>query len=519
LAVGWSLVGWRIAPDGRTVAVLRYTETDWTKQQLYFDLTVLPLDGAPSRVLARRLACGFCFSWSPDGRRIAYSTSERAQPVRVFVVPADGAHGPAELTDGQDAGLDGEYEAPRWDPGGEHVYCLGWRGLGVFAADATARRRVAVPERYEVLGWAQRPTDALCRTADGAVVLLLRDAVRQNLVVARTALEGGRTTVLAELPKRWSDRAFGVDVAPDGDPIYLTLEAAEHPAEVWRLDGRAGEPRRLAALNPDVRDLALGASRLVEWRSPDGAVRRGALVLPPGYAEGQRVPVVVDVYLGRMGSRGLHQFGGGGSLVHAQVLASRGYAVLSPDMPAVDRDPLRRVAGQVLPALDRLVELGIADPARLGAIGHSYGGYCVQALLTQTGRLGAAVCSAGFTNLTSTYGALSRDGHSMELGWLETAPAGMGGPLWERRDAYVENSPLFHLDRVTTPLLLVCGGVNPGEVSQAGEAFSALRRLGQRVELRVYRGEGHRIGVWSEASYRDLCDRVLAWFDTFLTAR
>jgi dipeptidyl aminopeptidase/acylaminoacyl peptidase len=217
-----------------------------------------------------------------------------------------------------------------------------------------------------------------------------------------------------------------------------------------------------------------------------------------------------------MGSNWRHRFGGAQGVLHAQVLASRGYAVLYPDMPAVERDAVRHLLGQVLPALDRLIELGIADPDRLGVMGQNYGGYCVQALLTQTGRFRAAVSSAGATNLTSAYGALTPDGHSRWTGWLETGQGRAGGSLWERRDAYIENSPLFYLDRVSTPLLLICGSAHPEEPQQAGEAFGALRRLGKRVELRVYHGEGHWPGTWSEASYRDVCGRILAWFDTYL---
>ncbi len=104
----------------------------------------------------------------------------------------------------------------------------------------------------------------------------------------------------------------------------------------------------------------------------------------------------------------------------------------------------------------------------------------------------------------------------MSLGWCETGQGRLGGSLWERRDAYIENSPLFYLDRACTPLLLACGTDDADEVRQAGEAFSALRRLGKRVELRQYQGEGHRLGTWSDAAYRDLCTRVLEWFDEHL---
>jgi dipeptidyl aminopeptidase/acylaminoacyl peptidase len=322
--------------------------------------------------------------------------------------------------------------------------------------------------------------------------------------------------VRARVPARWCDPPFGLDVAPDGSRVYACLEAADHPEEIWQFGAGFEGPRRLLPLNPDLGDVALGTARLVEWRAPEGERRRGLLLLPPGYAGGRPLPLVVEVYLGRMGSQMRHRFGGFAGVVHAQLLAARGYAVLWPDMPAVARDPLRHLPGRVLPAIDRLIELGIADPDRLGVLGQSYGGYCVQALIAQTGRFKAAVASAGATNLTSMYGALGTNGQSLWLGWLEGGQGRAGGALWERRDAYIENSPLFYLDRVTTPLLLISGGAHAEEPAQAGEAFSALRRLGKRVELRIYRGEGHAPILWSEANYRDVCERVLAWFDEHL---
>jgi dienelactone hydrolase len=168
--------------------------------------------------------------------------------------------------------------------------------------------------------------------------------------------------------------------------------------------------------------------------------------------------------------------------------------------------------------VDALLERGIADPDRLGLMSQSYGGYCTLALLTQTARFKAAVAVAGMTNLTSFYGILSPRGDNPWLGWSESGQGRLGGSLWEQRAAYIENSPLFYFDRVETPLLLVSGTASPGEAAQAGEAYSALRRLGKRVELRLYDGEDHWPGFWAAANYRDFAERVVSWFGEHLAA-
>lgn len=523
LARDWALTGWRVAPDAGSVAVLRYADADQTRQQRYFDLTILPLGGSEPHVITSHIpqAFGICFNWSPDSRYIAYTTAERGQPDRLFVAPADGSHGPLDLT-GLDLTGDGamdvtQEEAPRWSADGKRIYCPAPGGFWEVAADGSARRRIQVQGDYDTLGWVQHPLGALMwMPTAGAIWQLIRDRHAKNVGLVAVEIEIGKTTLLTEAAQGLAQWAFGVEVAPDGSAIYAALETADHPAEIWRLRADGSEQRRLYALNPSLDHAAAGTGRLIEWRAPDGESRQGTLLLPPDYEGGLPLPVIVSVYGGDFGSRLLHRFGGDECVVHAQLLAARGYAVLFPDLPMEDRDPLCRLPGHVLAAVNCLIDLGIADPQRIGLMGHSYGGYCTLALLTQTNRFRAAVCCAAAVNLTSYYGVLAPAGDSAKLGWAETGQGRMGGSLWEKRDAYIENSPLFYLDRVTTPLLIVSGTARPGEAAQAGEAFSALRRLGKKVEMRLYDGEGHWPGFWSERSVRDLCDSVLRWFDTHL---
>ena len=108
----------------------------------------------------------------------------------------------------------------------------------------------------------------------------------------------------------------------------------------------------------------------------------------------------------------------------------------------------------VIPGVDRVVELGIADPDRLGVMGHSYGGYSTLSLIVQTTRFKAAVDSAGPADLISVYGQMDKTGSSGAIGWSETGQGGMVGTPWQFRDRYIENSPIFYLDRWNTPYSL-----------------------------------------------------------------
>ena len=530
LASDWSLMGWEVAPDGHAVAVLRYTAADPRKQQFYFDLTAVPLDGSSPTVLARRIPQGYGIklSWSPDSRSLAYVSEGRGNPGRLWVVPADGSDEPTDLAAGEDLRLAGEEEVPRWSAAGEHVYCLAKGGYWECAADGSGRRWIAAgteDEPQQLLRWVQSPRGWLCWQPENGVLLqLARHTQTNHLIVTELNLASGQTEVLAELAKGLAGGYHGMEVAPDGTAVYLLLEATDHPSELWQFRAGFRAAQRLSSFNPDLDEIALGTSRLVTWRGADGTQQEGTLLLPPQYVEGQALPTIVEVYGGREGSRYQHVFAGSEAMVPGQFLASHGFAVFYPSMPLERhdplrrRDPLRKLPGLVLPAINRLIDLGIADPQRLGVMGNSYGSYCTLALLTQTDRFQAAVVSAVYANLTSVYGTLTENGVSRWLGWCESGQVGLGGSLWEQRDAYVENSPLFYLDRVTTPLLLASGTVFAEEPAQAGEVFSALRRLGQRVELRLYEGEDHAPGRWSEPSHRDFAERVVQWFATHLKA-
>lgn len=165
--------------------------------------------------------------------------------------------------------------------------------------------------------------------------------------------------------------------------------------------------------------------------------------------------------------------------------------------------------------------MGIADPNRVGVFGHSYGGYSVYGLVTQTQRFRAAIAFAGITDLVAMYGRLdSRYRFSSTINPL-SGPAGleaqqmrMGAPPWEDPDRYLRNSPFFHAHRVTTPVLMIHGDLDSIPATQAEQFFVALNRLNKRSKLVRYLGEGH--GIDSPENVRDFWQHVFSWFEEFL---
>ena len=237
---------------------------------------------------------------------------------------------------------------------------------------------------------------------------------------------------------------------------------------------------------------------------------QGSLLLPPGFSQDTRYPLLVASYPGRSFSDAVNSFDGAPIVRLMQLFTTRGYAVLCADAPLRGRGPARDIAAAVLPGINKVVEIGIADPERIGVLGESAGGYAVMTLITQSTRFKAAVEMTGFASLLGLYGSFRPPVNHWAVGWAEDAAA-VGGNPWEYRERYIENSPMFSLDRVQTPLLMLHGTldftVNP---HLAGEIFVGLRRLGKRVVYAQYRDEGH--DIVKLANRRDALNRVIAWF-------
>ncbi len=191
--------------------------------------------------------------------------------------------------------------------------------------------------------------------------------------------------------------------------------------------------------------------------------------------------------------------------------------MLFPDSITNVGTPMRDIAKSVLPGIDKVIELGVADPDRIGVMGHSHGGYSTMALIVQSARFKAAISADGTADLISSYGHMFEDGFSVDIGWAERGEGKMGGPPWQRRDQYLENSPFFYFDRVKTPLLLIHGAADRRVPVWLGDqAFVGLRRLGKEVTYVKYKDEDHSPLYWGFANQLDYCNRIIAWFDDHL---
>jgi dipeptidyl aminopeptidase/acylaminoacyl peptidase len=176
---------------------------------------------------------------------------------------------------------------------------------------------------------------------------------------------------------------------------------------------------------------------------------------------------------------------------------------------------MRDLTEGVNAAVNKVIEMGVADPGRLGVTGQSYGGYSTIAIVTQTTRFKGAIMSSGFGNMIDQALRFRPASGADASYWTEGGQGLMGGTLWEQKERYLTNSPVLYLDRVRTPVLIISGEDDDTvPVVMGDQIFVGLRRLGREVEYRRYAGEGHVIS--SSENVIDYWRAAIRWFDTYV---
>ena len=532
LARGVRTTCYLFSPDGSELAYLdsqgRLTEGDESIEGYYtrgFDLVVVSAVTGRSRVVSRdvRQWIGASLSWSPDGKWLAYVSGSATVPAtyrmgyedrgNLYIVPSAGGE-PRGFAGAPNNLFENDRFGPLWDSNGNQLYLVGggrvWVAAVVSGHLTPLTRHLAISSEAIVQGTSPSGGRLWSPDRGMSLYLMANDSLTKRSSVYRIQRATGKVETLRE-EDEYDEYPLHPPVgSADGRRVFYRAERANASQDLWVADPSFSQVRRLTALNPQFARYRLGKSRRVDFVNVDGQPLQAALLLPAGYVEGKRYPLVVWVYAGVYGSRQLNTFGLIGGPYNMQVLSTRGYAVLVPDIPVRLGRPVEDLVAAVIPAVDRVVSLGVADSQRLAVMGHSNGGYSTLALLTRTTRFKAAVMSSGFGNLPAVYGYMTRGGLAPWIPWLERVTGAMGVPPWEAPQRYVENSPIFYLDRVRTPLIIQVGGADDGFVPWNNEVFVGLRRLGREVTYLRYEGEGHALR--EVLNQTDYWNRVLGFF-------
>jgi dipeptidyl aminopeptidase/acylaminoacyl peptidase len=507
-----------LSPDGSSIAYTIPQKFESAgSQQILFDLAVYSFSTGQARVVAPHIQLdydGSSVSWSFDGKTLSYRTGGPLAESSIFIVSATGGEARNLTAAPHPKFASFGVQPPLWDATGQNVYFIGDDGLWKASLVEGRVTEIAKIPRRRIDVIPLRGGNRLWSPDGGkSTIVSVRDDETKRVGFHKIDLTTGQSSILLEENKSYYDPpVYGQAVSDDGQRVVYLAQDTQHGQDLWLTDPEFRNLKRITQINPRLERYKMGSARLVEWHSLDGERLQGALLLPSDYQEGKRYPLIVKVYGGASLSEYLNLFGFASAPVdNLQLLATRGYAIFLPDTKMRVGTPTADLMKTMLPGVNKVVEMGIADPDRMGLMGHSNGGYCALSLITQTTRFKAAMMNAGHGNLISLYGQMGKDETSYGVTIGESIY--MGRTPWNDRLGYVENSPVLFLDRVQTPLLIIHGGADDA-VSPflAGEVFVGLRRLGKEVIYAKYEDEGHWQGAWSYANQVDFVNRMIAWF-------
>jgi dipeptidyl aminopeptidase/acylaminoacyl peptidase len=449
-------------------------------------------------------------AWSPDGKRIAYVTKRGPDPDRhlnwdIYVIEARAGAEERQVTRFAGADNDPTLESrPAWSPDGKRIayvqqredkwiYYAPW-SLAVVDVESGEVSRPAGVELNHT-----KPRF----TADGASVLALVEESRVT-PLSRIELATGAVTPLTRGPRL----DFAFDVAADGR-IAVVGSDALHPYRIEAAEP-AG-PRLIADQNEWLKDRKLAPVEEITFKSPDGTSIDGFLVKPVGYVAGRRYPAILRIHGGPV-YQFSHEF-----MDDWQVFAANGYAVIAANprgssgrgfdfAKAIYADWGVKDGADVLAAVDHVVELGVADPERLGVGGHSYGGILTDQVIARDPRFKGAVSSAGVANIFGSWGV------DMYIREYEQE---LGLP-WRDREKFERVSyPFFNADKITTATLFLCNELDDNvPCIGAMQMYQALKSQGVPTRLVIYPNEYH--GLTVPSYLKDRMQRMLDWYGLYL---
>ncbi len=351
------------------------------------------------------------------------------------------------------------------------------------------------------------------RTLDPSKPLLLR------AMDDRTKASGfWRDRIGASTPPErivMDDVAYGMpQKARDADVYVVTRQTLQDAPNLW-VGASLDRLTRVSDLNPQQSEYPWPTVELVSWMSGDGVPLQGLLFKPEGFDPSKKYPMLVYFY--ERLSDNLHSYvaPAGRNTINPTVYTSRGYLVFFPDIAYRDGYPGMSAFHSIVPGVHSLIARGFVDPDGIGLGGQSWGGYQTAYLITRTNMFKAAFAGAPVANMTSAYGGIRWDSGLARAFQYERTQSRIGGSLWEYPWRYIENSPLFHADRIETPLLMMHND-DDGAVPwyQGIEMFVAMRRLGKEVYMVNYNGDGHN--PRKRANQKDIDMRMQQFFDHHL---
>jgi dipeptidyl aminopeptidase/acylaminoacyl peptidase len=449
------------SPDGKTIA---FSRTKGPKADYWptADLMLADVGSAQTTVLAATPAAESAPLFSPDGKWIAFTQTDSpprwAAYVRIALISPSGGT-PKQLPETFDA----QPDVIDWSADGRKLYYIESHG--------TLTRLSTID------------------VASGAIA----DLNKGNEIFGTFTLNRSRTM-------------FG-----------FTLQAPDKIPEAFVSSVNSLSPVQVSKINANLPKLPFGKTEVIRWKSADGMEIEGLLTYPVNYQQGQRVPLLLVIHGGPTGVFIQSCLASSRSVYPLATFASKGFAVLRVNPRGSSGygqkfrfANLKDWGGgdfkDIMSGADRAVEMGVADSARLGVMGWSYGGFMTAWTITQTKRFKAASVGAAVTNIMSFVG--TSDIPSFIPDYFEGQP-------WEALDLYRAHSAMFSAKGVTTPTLIQHGEADERvPISQGYEFYNALKVQNVPVRMIVLPRMPH--GPNEPKMVLKAKQTNLEWFDKYL---
>jgi dienelactone hydrolase len=307
----------------------------------------------------------------------------------------------------------------------------------------------------------------------------------------------------------------GVQKAKNAEVYVFTEQRFDEFPNLWVSDGNFATARRVTDANPQQAEYNWGQAELIEYINGDGVKLPAVLIKPEDFDPAKKYPLMVYIY--ETLASGLHRYypPSPGTSINFTRYVSNGYVILMPDIIYEVGYPGPSAMKCVVPAVQHVLNMGFIDPKRVGIQGHSWGGYQITYLITQTDIFAAVQAGASVSNMTSAYGGIRWGSGMVREFQYEKSQSRIGAPLFSRVLQFLENSPVFWAERVNTPYLSIHNDEDDAVPWYQGiEFFTALRRLGKEAYMFNYNGEKH--GLRERENQKHWTVHQDEFFDHFL---
>lgn len=464
---------------------------------------------------------GAGFQVSPDGRFACYF-NDRAW---YLVSLSDGAARnissglgvPFHIEDHDTPDAPRAYGGAGWAKDSKSVFLYDrydvWQ---IFTDGAPARNRTGGAGRRDRIEYRVARIDPVEEDDDRGIDSTAPITLRGESEVTRES--GFFRTTPAAAPQRllWGARNYRfVTRAKDADVLVVSAQRFDEYPDLHVTDAQFRAPRKASDGGAQMAPFAWGSAELIAYKNTDGVALQAAVYKPANFDPKKKYPLMV--YLYEKLSQNVHNFVDPrpGHNFNFSQYTSDGYVVVTPDIVYTPGQPGQSALKCVLAAVQAVEDKGYVDPARIGIAGHSWGGYQIAYMITQTTRFRAAEAGAPVGNMTSAYSGIRWGSGLPRQFQYEKTQSRIGKPLYEDPLKFVENSPVFHIRRVATPVLILADDNDDAVPWYQGiELFLALRRNGKEAYLMNYNGELH--GLRRRHNQMDYAIRMKQFFDHFL---